>query len=69
MPTVEIHTTVVALRPKKESARRLDERLRAGDPPVVARIHAGRVLIDPRTLLPGEDGEVLSALARVAATN
>jgi L-seryl-tRNA(Ser) seleniumtransferase len=37
-------------------------RLRACDPPVVARIEGGRVLLDPRTVLPGEDEAVLSAI-------
>jgi len=37
-------------------------RLRAADPPVVARIEGGRVLLDPRTVLPGEDEAVLAAV-------
>jgi L-seryl-tRNA(Ser) seleniumtransferase len=41
-------------------------RLRACDPPVVARIEGGRVLLDPRTVLPGEDEAVLSAIRAAA---
>ena len=35
------------------------ERLRQGDPPVVARIEEDRVLLDPRTVLPEEDEALL----------
>ena len=38
-------------------------RLRAGTPPVVARIERGALLFDARTVLPGEDGELLEAIA------
>ena len=44
-------------------AERLAELLRAGDPPVVARIHEGRLLFDARTVLPGEDEALLAAIA------
>lgn len=38
------------------------EALRAADPPVVARIHEGRVWLDPRTVDPSEDAHVLATL-------
>jgi L-seryl-tRNA(Ser) seleniumtransferase len=37
-------------------------RLRRHDPPVIARIEDGLVLIDARTVLPGEDEHVIAAL-------
>ena len=37
-------------------------RLRQADPPVIARIVADRVLLDPRTVLPGQDKALLAAL-------
>ena len=37
-------------------------RLREGRPPVVARVEDEQVLFDPRTVGPGEDGELLAAL-------
>jgi L-seryl-tRNA(Ser) seleniumtransferase len=40
----------------------LAARLRRADPPVMARIEDGRVLLDPRTVLPGEDAAVVAAL-------
>ncbi len=39
-------------------------RLRAGDPAVVARIADGKLLLDPRTVLPDEDDALLDALHR-----
>ncbi|MEO7331710.1 MAG: L-seryl-tRNA(Sec) selenium transferase, partial [Minicystis sp.] len=43
-----------------EAARRL----RTGDPPVLARIHEGRLLLDARTVLPDEDDALLEAVKR-----
>ena len=45
-------------------AERWLEALRRGEPPVVARIEGDRVVLDGRTVLPGEDGELLGAVAR-----
>ena len=42
-------------------------RLRGANPPVVARIEADRVLLDPRTVLPDEDDALLQAV-RAAVT-
>ncbi len=41
-------------------------RLRGAPTPVVARIEHGRVLLDPRTVLPGEDQVVVEALRAAA---
>ncbi|MBZ0277266.1 MAG: L-seryl-tRNA(Sec) selenium transferase, partial [Anaerolineae bacterium] len=38
-------------------------RLRASDPPVIARIAEGRVLFDPRTVLPGQETNLLRVIA------
>ena len=45
-------------------AERWLARLRTGEPPVVARIETGRVVLDARTVLPGEDEELLTAVVR-----
>jgi L-seryl-tRNA(Ser) seleniumtransferase len=37
-------------------------RLRTGDPPVLARIHEGRLLLDARTVLPDEDEALIHAV-------
>ena len=44
------------------SADELLVRLRAANPPVIARVEHGRVLLDLRTVLPVEEGEVVVAL-------
>ena len=43
-----------------------ERRLRAGDPPVVARIEEDQLVIDLRTVLPGEEDELAAALRAVA---
>ncbi|MFS0896700.1 L-seryl-tRNA(Sec) selenium transferase, partial [Mycolicibacterium litorale] len=37
--------------------------LRAGTPPVVGRVEAGRCVLDLRTVAPDEDGRLLEAVA------
>jgi len=39
-------------------------RLRAADLPVIARIAGGQLLIDPRTVRPGQEDDLLAALVR-----
>jgi L-seryl-tRNA(Ser) seleniumtransferase len=41
---------------------RLAERLRANDPPIIARVAGGRVLLDARTIFPEQVDAVISAL-------
>jgi L-seryl-tRNA(Ser) seleniumtransferase len=40
----------------------LAEKLRDSDPPVVGRVHEGRVWLDARTLLPGDEEAVVAAV-------
>ncbi len=65
MPLAELPGFALAVTPRHLSAQQLAERLRATEPPVVARIQEDRLLLDPRTLLPGE--EALLAVALGAA--
>ncbi len=39
--------------------------LRAADPPVIARIQDGRVLLDPRTVLPGQEDKLVTILKAI----
>ena len=66
LPMEDIPTVVVALAPQRLSATVLEERLRLGDPHVIARLRDGRLLLDPRTLRADEEPEVVSALAAAA---
>ena len=52
----------VALAVKVPSPDEFTRRLREHEPPVIARIENGDVILDPRTVLPGEDEEVVGAL-------
>jgi L-seryl-tRNA(Ser) seleniumtransferase len=50
LPLVELEGPVVSVRPAAVGLDRLQSRLRAQRPPIVARIHEGRLLLDPRTI-------------------
>ncbi|MCY4526131.1 MAG: L-seryl-tRNA(Sec) selenium transferase [Anaerolineaceae bacterium] len=43
-------------------------RLRRAEPPVIARIAGGRVLLDPRTVLPDEEQDLLAALEQALSS-
>ncbi len=60
LPGVTRPTFALALPPGDPDG--VAARLRAADSPVVGRIEEGRVLLDPRTVLPGEDAAVLAAV-------
>jgi L-seryl-tRNA(Ser) seleniumtransferase len=64
LPMADIPTTVVTVAPHSMSVVELEERLRLGDPEVVARIKDDRLLLDPRTLS-GDDEDIV--VARLAA--
>jgi L-seryl-tRNA(Ser) seleniumtransferase len=56
---------LIALTCHSLSADQLAARLRASDPPVIARVEEGRVLLDLRTVLPEQDQALSQILARV----
>jgi len=60
LPLHEIPSYAVRLGGPEPEA--LAEGLRAADPPVVGRVHEGRVWLDARTLLPGDDGAIVAAV-------
>jgi len=60
LPMYEIPSYAVRLGGPEPEA--LAEGLRASDPPVVGRVHEGRVWLDARTLLPGDDGAIVAAV-------
>jgi L-seryl-tRNA(Ser) seleniumtransferase len=64
LPLVELEGPAVALT-GDGGPDAIMRALREGDPPVIARIHDGRVLLDPRTLDP-EQIEAAAAVARRA---
>jgi L-seryl-tRNA(Ser) seleniumtransferase len=60
LPLYEIPSFAVRLGGTEPAA--LAEALRASDPPVVGRVHEGRVWLDARTLLPGDAADVVAAV-------
>ena len=64
LPLLELEGPAVALRGAGRPETIMRE-LRAGDPPVIARIHDGEVLLDPRTLADSQV-EATAAAARAA---
>jgi L-seryl-tRNA(Ser) seleniumtransferase len=63
-PGAVLPTTLVALDPGALGANGLALRLRVGEIPVVARVEAERVLLDPRTIPADRFEDVAEALAR-----
>lgn len=60
MPGVSLPGWAVALTPAEE----LERFLRGWETPVIGRIHRGKLLLDVRTLLPGDEDIIAAALSR-----
>jgi len=59
-PEQTLPAWLVVLHPPNPSAT--GERLRQADPPVVARIENGNLLLDPRTIHPSEEQDLIAAV-------
>ena len=69
LPTDELPSRLVSIEASPVGGPdELARRLRAGAPPVVARIEGDRVLLDPRTVPPERDAELGDAVAAALAT-
>ncbi|MGC2541136.1 MAG: L-seryl-tRNA(Sec) selenium transferase [Candidatus Sulfotelmatobacter sp.] len=66
-PSAVLPTRLLALTCEDLSADELTARLRESQPPIIARVDEGRVLLDLRTVFPQQDSAIASALARIAA--
>ena len=64
-PGVFLDTFAVRVRARGLSAGELAARLRAGEPCVFARVHEDALLLDPRTLHPGEEQALVVAFTRL----
>lgn len=67
-PTSTLPTHLLAITAEGLSADEIAARLRAHNPPVVARVEEGRVLIDLRTVLEREEAEIVRALLSTASS-
>ncbi|MGH7373903.1 MAG: L-seryl-tRNA(Sec) selenium transferase [Candidatus Rokuibacteriota bacterium] len=63
LPTVELPTAAVALGTPGRPAERLDEALRSGRPPVLGRLLDDHLLLDCRTVLPGDVAALATRLS------
>jgi L-seryl-tRNA(Ser) seleniumtransferase len=61
-PSAVLPTKLLAVTRDGLSADEISARLRASEPPVIARVEEGRVLLDLRTVFPEQDENVTAAL-------
>jgi L-seryl-tRNA(Ser) seleniumtransferase len=66
-PGEDLPTTVLSLAPNGSTPDAAARRLRMGTPSVFCRIENEQLVFDPRTLLPGQDAELIEALAAAFA--
>ena len=67
-PSAALPTRLLAITCEGMGADELSSSLRAFDPPIIARVDEGRVLLDLRTVFPGQDGAIIQALKQVDST-
>jgi L-seryl-tRNA(Ser) seleniumtransferase len=67
VPSQQLPTWCVALRPAQGTVDRLATALRCGETPVVGRVQQDWLLVDLRSVLPRQDQLVVDAVAQVAA--
>jgi L-seryl-tRNA(Ser) seleniumtransferase len=65
-PSATLPTRLLAITCEGVSGDELSARLRASDPPVIARVEDERVLLDLRTVFPEQDDAVAQALKQAA---
>jgi L-seryl-tRNA(Ser) seleniumtransferase len=68
-PSASLPTRIIAITSDGLTADELSAKLRAWDPPIIARVEDGRVLIDLRTVFPQQDEFVAAALNRIGSSS
>jgi L-seryl-tRNA(Ser) seleniumtransferase len=61
-PEAKLPTCLIQLTADKPTADSVVERLRTNDPPIIARIEDDHVVLDPRTILPGQEEMVAQGI-------
>lgn len=69
LPMSDLPGPRVVVRPLHVSAARMEERLRKGDPPIIALVKEDAVLFDPRTLLQDQASLVPALVSRALRGN
>jgi L-seryl-tRNA(Ser) seleniumtransferase len=67
-PSAVLPTRLLAITCKDMSADEVSGRLRPNDPPIIARVEEGRVLLDLRTVFPEQD-EIVALALQTISTN
>ncbi len=65
LPLYEVPSYAVRLQDEADDAEFLAERLRSAEPPVVGRVGEGRLWLDVRTLLDGDEEAVVEAVHNI----
>jgi L-seryl-tRNA(Ser) seleniumtransferase len=65
-PSAVLPTELLAMTFEGWSPDELSARLRASDPPVIARVEEGRALLDLRTVFPEQDEALVRAIRKIA---
>jgi L-seryl-tRNA(Ser) seleniumtransferase len=66
-PGAVLPTKLLAITCAGASAQQLAARLRANDPPVIARVEEEKLLLDLRTVFPEQDAEIVELLKKLQA--
>lgn len=66
-PDAALETTVIELKHQEFTDSQLEARLRSVDPPVIARIEAGCVLLDLRTVPEDDETKLLAILTEIGS--
>ncbi len=64
LPLADIPTVVVTVKPRDRGPDRLERALRTGSPAIICRIKEDKLVLDMRTIQPGEEKEIATALKR-----
>lgn len=65
LPLADIPTLVVTVKPTACGPDKLERALRAGTPPIICRIKEERLVLDMRTVQPGEEKEIIAAFRNI----
>jgi L-seryl-tRNA(Ser) seleniumtransferase len=66
-PETQLPTTLIGVASDLMGADEIEKRLRRGDPPVIVRIVEDRVVLDLRTVAPGDEKDLMEALRGLTA--
>jgi L-seryl-tRNA(Ser) seleniumtransferase len=64
-PATHPPTVLIALQHPRLAADEIQSHLRQSDPPIIARIAEGKVLLDLRTVAPSDEAELLDSIRRL----